>query len=134
MEKTKEVEKYLIGENGIGYTLGKDGFYYPDLKLPEEKLYNIGKYGLMRWEYLRTCRRWEYIRLLLAGELHRHLHEVDEECHERMEFLVGKMKAGAGITEELKSTDFMQWIGLVNNVRNAAEEIMLRELVYDCDR
>ena len=134
MEKTKEVEKYLIGENGIGYTLGKDGFYYPDLKLPEEKLYNIGKYGLMRWEYLKTCRRWEYIRLLLAGELHKHLHEVDEECHERMEFLVGKMKAGAGITEELKSTDFMQWIGLVNNVRNAAEEIMLRELVYDCDR
>lgn len=130
MEKTKGLEKYLIGENGIGYTLGKDGFYYPDLKLPEEKLYNIGKYGLMRWEYLRTCRRWEYIRLLLAGELHRHLHEVDEECHERMEFLVGKMKVSAGVTEELKSEDFMQWFGLVNNVRNAAEEIVLKELVY----
>ena len=84
----------------------------------------------MRWEYLKTCRRWEYIRLLLAVELHRHLHEVDEECHERIESLVGQMKASAGITEELKSTDFMQWIGLVNNVRNAAEEIVLKELVY----
>lgn len=130
MEKTKELEKYLIGENGIGYTLGKDGLYYPDLKLPEEGQYNIGKYGLMRWEYLKTCRRWEYIRMLLAGELHRHLHEVDEECHERIELLAGQMRTSAGITEELKSTDFMQWIGLVNNVRDAAEEIVLKELVY----
>ena len=130
MEKVKGLEKYITGENGIGYTLGEDGLYYPDLKLPEEKLYNIGKYGLMRWEYLKTCRRWEYIRLLLAGELHRHLREVDEECHERIKSLAGQMKASAGITEELKSTDFMQWIGLVNNVRNAAEEIVLKELVY----
>lgn len=130
MEKVKGLEKYITGENGIGYTLGEDGLYYPDLKLPEEKLYNIGKYGLMRWEYLRTCRRWEYIRLLLAGELHRHLREVDEECHERIKSLAGQMKASAGITEELKSTDFMHWIGLVNNVRNAAEEIVLKELVY----
>ena len=78
MEKAKGLEKYITGENGIGYTLGEDGLYYPDLKLPEEGQYNIGKYGLMRCEYLKTCRRWEYIWLLLAGELHRHLHEVDE--------------------------------------------------------
>ncbi len=134
MEQAKGLEKYITGENGIGYTLGEDGLYYPDLKLPEAGGYNIGKYGLMRWEYLKTCRRWEYIRMLLAGELHRHLHEVDEECHERIESLAGQMKASAGITEELKSTDFMQWIGLVNNVRNAAEEIVLKEFVYDCDR
>lgn len=131
MEKTKELEKYIIGENGIGYTLGEDGLYYPDLKLPEGTHYNIGKYGLMRWEYLKNHRRWEYRKLLMAGELNKHLHEVDEECHERMELLVERMKVSAGITEELKSSDFMQWIGLVNNVRNAAEEIVLKELVYD---
>lgn len=130
MEKTKELEKYITGENGIGYTLGEDGLYYPDLKLPEGTHYNIGKYGLMRREYLKNHRRWEYKKLLMAGELNKHLHEVDEECHERMELLVGRMKAGAGITEELKSADFMQWIGLMNNVRNAAEEIVLKELVY----
>ena len=134
MEQAKGLEKYITGENGIEYTLGEDGLYYPDLKLPEAGDYNIGKYGLMRWKYLKPCRRWEYIRMLLAGELHRHLHEVDEECHERIESLAGQMKASAGITEELKSTDFMQWIGLVNNVRNAAEEIVLKEFVYDCDR
>ena len=134
MEQAKGLEKYITGENGIEYTLGEDGLYYPDLKLPEAGDYNIGKYGLRRWEYLKPCRRWEYIRMLLAGELHRHLHEVDEECHERIESLAGQMKASAGITEELKSTDFMQWIGLVNNVRNAAEEIVLKEFVYDCDR
>ena len=131
MEKTKELEKYIIGENGIGYTLGEDGLYYPDLKLPEGTHYNIGKYGLMRWEYLKNHRRWEYRKLLMAGELNKHLHEVDEECHERMELLMERMKAGAGITEELKSSDFMQWIGLVNNERNAAEEIVLKELVFD---
>lgn len=130
MEKTKELEKCITGENGIGYMLGEDGLYYPDLKLPEGTHYNIGKYGLMRWEYLKNHRKWEYKKLLMAGELNKHLHEVDEECHERMELLVGRMKAGAGITEELKSADFMQWIGLVNNVRNAAEEIVLKELVY----
>lgn len=130
MEKIKELEKYITGENGIGYTLGEDGLYYPDLKLPEGTHYNIGKYGLMRWEYLKNHRKWEYKKLLMAGELNKHLHEVDEECHERMELLVGRMKAEAGITEELKSADFMQWIGLVNNVRNAAEEIVLKELVY----
>ncbi|NBH15535.1 TnpV protein [Lachnospiraceae bacterium] len=129
MKKRNKMEKYIVGENGIGYTLGEDGFYYPDLKLPEGTHYNIGKYGLIRWEYLITCHRREYFKLLLAGELNQHLHEVDEECHERMELLVEQMKVGAGITEELKSTDFMKWIGLVNNVRNAAEEIVLRELI-----
>lgn len=107
MEKTKELEKYFSEENGIRYTLGEDGLYYPDLKLPEGTHYNIGRYGLMRWEYLKTHRRWEYTKLLMTGELNKHLHEVDEECHERMELLVGRMKAGAGITEELKSADFM---------------------------
>jgi hypothetical protein len=59
-----------------------------------------------------------------------HLHEIDEECHARVEMLVEQMKAEAGITEELKATEQMKWVGLVNNVRSAAEEIVLKELVY----
>ncbi len=124
------MEKHIIGENGIGYTLGADGLYYPDLKLPEGTDYVIGKYGLMRCEYLKKHRRGEYIRLLVNGKLNEHLHEVDEECHERMELLVEQMKVGTGITEELKATDQMKWVGMMNNVRSAAEEIVVRELIY----
>lgn len=62
--------------------------------------------------------------------MNEHLHEIDEECHARVEMLVEQMKAEAGITEELKATEQMKWVGLVNNVRSAAEEIVLKELVY----
>lgn len=130
MENAKILEKHIVGENGIGYTLGGDGLYYPDLELPEGTHYNIGKYGLLRWEYLKNHRRGEYIRLLLDGKLNEHLHEIDEECYTRMELLVEQMKAGVGITEELKEKDQMKWVGLMNNVRSAAEEITLKELVY----
>lgn len=124
------MEKYIVGENGIGYTLGADGLYYPDLELPEGTHYEIGRFGRMRWEYLKNHRRGEYIRLLLDGKLNEYLHEVDEECYERMELLVEQMKAGAGITEELKARDQMKWVRLTNNVWNAAEEIIVKELVY----
>lgn len=123
------MKKHIIGENGIGYTLGANGLYYPDLKLSESKLYEIGRYGLMRWKYLRTHRREEYIKLLMDGGLNEHLHEVDEECYERMELLMEQMKAGAGITEELKASDQMVWVGLMNNVRSAVEEIVRREII-----
>lgn len=124
------MEKHIIGENGIGYTLGADGLYYSDLELPEGTHYEIGRYGRMRWEYLKTHCRGEYIRLLMDGKLNEYLHEVDEECHERMELLVEQMKAGARITEELKASDQMKWVGLMNNVRSAAEGIVIRELIY----
>ena len=124
------MEKHIIGENGIGYTLGEDGLYYPDLELPEGTHYEIGKYGRMRWEYLKNHRRGEYIRLLMDGKLNEYLHDVDEECHERIELLVEEMKAGAGITEELKASAPVKWVGLMNNVRSAAEEIVLKEIIF----
>lgn len=130
MDNEKVLEKHIIGENGISYTLGEDGLYYPDLELPEGTYYEIGKYELMRWEYLKNHRRGEYIKLLMEGKLNEHLHEVDEECHERLELIMEQMKVGAGITEELKATDQMKWVGLMNNVKSAAEEIVLREIVY----
>ena len=124
------MRKHIIGENGIGYTLGADGLYYPDLQLPEGTHYEIGKYGQMRWEYLKNHRKGKYIKLLMDGRLDEHLHEVDTQCYERVEILVEQMKAEAGITEELKTFDQMKWVGLMNNVRSSAEEIVLNELIY----
>ena len=124
------MEKHIIGENGIRYTLGTDGLYYPDLELPEGTHYKIGKYGRMWWEYLKTRRKGKYIGLLMDGKLNEYLYEVEEACYQRMELLVEQMKAGAGITEELKVSDQMKWVGLMNNVRNSVEEIILKEFVY----
>ena len=124
------MEKHIIGENGISYTLGEDGMYYPDLQLLEGTHYEIGKYGRMRWEYLKKHQRGEYIKLLMDERLNQYLQEGDTQCYERVELLVEQMKAGAGITEELKATDQMKWVGLMNNVRSSAEEIVLKELIY----
>lgn len=67
---------------------------------------------------------------MLDGKLDEYLHEMDKECHERIELLVEQMKAGAGITEELKAFNQMEWVGLMNNIRITAEEIVQREMIY----
>ena len=67
---------------------------------------------------MKNHRRGEYIKLLMEGQLNKHLYEIDIQCYERVEFLVEQMKAGAGITETLKASDQMKWVGLMNNVRS----------------
>ena len=120
----------VIEENGIVYHLKENGCYYPDVRLPEGTHYTIGKYGLMRWEYLLINCRSGYIQMLLDGKLNEYLHEVDEECHAMIEMLVEQMKAGAGITEELKAVNQMEWVRLMNNIRITAEEVVQREMIY----
>lgn len=83
---SKELAEVIV-ENGIVYRLGEHDLYYPDLRLSEGTHYNIGKYGIMRWEYLKTNQRREYLRLLLDGKLNEYLHEIDEECHARVELI-----------------------------------------------
>ena len=86
------MEKHIMGENGISYTLGEDGMYYPDLYLPEETEYPIGKYGMLRRTYLKEHRKSLYLELILAGKLNEHLYQIDEECHQMMDRLVEQMK------------------------------------------
>lgn len=132
-DKIKEaevLEKHIVGENGIGYTLGEDGLYYPDLRLLEEMYYEIGRYGRMRAEYLKENHRALYLDLLLSGKLNEYLHLIDEECYQMIERLVEQMKAKQGVTEQLKTTDQMKWVGCMNNFGNAAEEFVLRGIVF----
>ena len=129
MENKEVLEQNIVGENGIHYTLGADGMYYPELELPEGTHYDIGKYGIMRMEYLAKYRRQEYIKLMMNGKLNVYLYEVDLECHAQVEKLVEEMKVGAGITEELKKIDQMKWVGLMNNVMSTAEEIVMKEMI-----
>ena len=130
IKETEVLEKHIIGENGISYTLGEDGLYYPDLQLPEGTHYEIGRYGRMRAEYLKEYHRALYLDLLLDGNLNEYLHQTDEECYQMMERLVEQMKAKHGVTEQLKSENQMQWVGMMNNIRQCAEEVVLRDIVY----
>ena len=119
-----------IEENGIRYTLGEDGLYYPDLNLPEGTDYEIGRYGRLRAEYLKEHHRVQYMNLLLEGKLNEYLHQVDEECYEMMERLMEQMKARQGVTEQLKAENMMLWVEKVNNIRASAEKAMFRDIVY----
>lgn len=130
IKETEVLEKHIIGENGISYTLGEDGLYYPDLQLPEGTHYEIGRYGRMRAEYLKENHRALYLELLLSGKLNEYLHQTDEECYRMIEQLVEQMKVKQGLKEQLKSENQMQWVGMMNNIRQCAEEVVLRDIVY----
>ena len=120
----------LFEEMGGTYTLGADGIYYPNLSLPEEEEPRYGKYGRMRHTYLKEHRQAHYTTLLFDGKLVAHLNEVDDAAHQRMELLIRQMAKAQGITEALKARDQMKWVGAMNNIKNAAEEIVLEELIY----
>ena len=114
----------------LGGTYRQVGDYLiPDIELPERN-YEIGKYGQMRHRYLKEHRKSQYTTMILDGTLYDHLEEVDRLCNERMKIMVTSMKKQQGITEDLKARDQLAWVGAMNNIRNAAEEIILRELVY----
>lgn len=117
----------------LGGTYRQVGDYFiPDIELPERN-YEIGKYGRMRHRYLKAHRKIQYTTMILDGTLYDHLEEIDRICNERMETMVATMKKQQGITEELKARNQLAWVGAMNNIRNAAEEIILRELVYEED-
>ena len=114
---------------GGTYTLGADGIYYPNLVSTDEEPH-YGKYGMIRKTYLKEHRPAKYSLYMLEDRLTSHLNMVDDEAQDRMETLVSQMMDKQGITDELKARDQMAWVGAVNNIRNAAEEIVLKELVY----
>ena len=121
--------KSTFEKMGGTYTLGTDGIYYPNLVSTDEKPH-YGKYGMLRRTYLKEHRPAKYSLYMLEDRLTAHLNAVDDEAHERMDVLVRQMMEKQGVTEELKARDQMAWIGAVNNIRNAAEEIVLNELIY----
>ena len=121
----------LFEEMGGTYTLGADGMYYPNLELPEEATPRFGKYGKMRHTYLREHRNAYYTGLLLSGKLVAHLNEIDDAANNRIELLTKQMAKAQGVSEALKAHNQMAWVCAMNNIRNAAEEIILSELIYN---
>lgn len=125
------MEKYIYDEqNGLQYTLGEDGMYYPDIVLEEQEDYQIGKYGRMRERFLKEHRTGTYTRLLMSGKLHAHLYEIDTLVHQRVDEIVTAIAKRDGTNEELKAMDQMEWVGRINNYRHCAEEIVFNEIIH----
>ena len=121
--------KSTFEKMGGTYTLGADGIYYPNLVSTDEEPH-YGKYGMMRKTYLKEHRPVLYSLYMLEDRLTEHLNVVDDEAQERMDILVRQRMEKQGTPEELKARDQMAWIGAVNNIRNAAEEIVCNEIIY----
>ena len=121
--------KSTFEKMGGTYTLGADGIYYPNLVSTDEEPH-YGKYGMMRKTSLKEHRPAMYSLYMLEDRLVEHLNLVDDEAQERMEVLVHQMMERQGITEEMKARDQMEWVRAVNGIRNMAEEIVLKELIY----
>ena len=106
-------------------------YQVPNLLPPEETVTVVlGKYALARKKFLKQSRRILFTNLLTSGKLNEHLMETEQMANERMELLTAQMAAAQGVTEELKASDQMKWVGLMNNIRHSAEETILNDLIY----
>ena len=123
----KNMRKTMI-ENGLEYTLVGD-YFLPNLTLTEEHR-PIGKWGRLHREYLKTEHPILFESLILNGRLWTYLADLNEQAQERILLITEQMKASEGVTEDLKASDPMTWVGAMNSIRNRAEEIVLHELIY----
>jgi len=116
----------------MGGTYRQVGYYFiPNITLPDDGEYQIGKYGRMRRSYLKKYRKILYNNYVLEGTLFKHLAEIDQVCNERIENIVSAMAKQEGVTEAFKAADQIEWVRRMNSIRSRAEEIILTELVYD---
>ena len=119
-----------VFESMVGTYTQSGDYFIPDIVLPEAGNRRIGKYGRMRHRYLKEHRPVLYTSMILDGTLWDHLVETDLTCNNRMDVLISGMRKNQGITEALKARDPMAWIGAMNNIRSAAEEIICAEVIY----
>ena len=124
------MEKYNYNEqNGLWYELQGD-YYIPCLVLDEEDIQPIGMWGRKHLRYIKEHRPVLHTTLLLSGKLNSHLAEINQRASEMFDLLIKQLVEKEGITEQLKATDQMAWVGAMNNIRNRAEEIVNTEVIY----
>ena len=104
-------------------------YYIPDLKLPEQEVLPLGKFGRMRLKYLRENSPYLYNNHLLNGTLNKHCAEVEAKAEARLAELIEATARAEGVTEALKAKDPLKWVGLMNSIKASAEEVVLNEIV-----
>ena len=119
----------LFEQLGGTYTMQGD-YRLPNLTVEETDIRPIGVWGQRRLHYLKHHRKVLYYNLLTSGKLHSHLADIEEQAQELFNRLTTDLAVKGGITEQFKATDQMKWVGKMNAIRNAATEIINRELIY----
>ena len=113
----------------ITYT-ERNGICYPNLELPEQNNYPLGKYAYLRLDFMKKHRRGTYTSLLTEGKLNEYLHAIDIQAHELIDDIIPRLAQERGIDEVLKAHNALQWTAEMNNIKASAEEVVLREVVY----
>ena len=129
MDSKELKNEYTNKKTGISYTLVGD-YYLPNLVLKQEEKVILNKYGRMRLNYLKTHKKAEYTILFMNGELNKHLKEIQETATRRVNQIIAELKAQSSLTEDMKNTDMLYWVGTMNSIKAQAEEIIFSELIY----
>ena len=129
MENVELKDRFIDEKTGIEYIRNGD-YYLPNLVLAEQKKIQLNKYGRLRLDYLKNHKKAEYAILFMDNKLTDHLEEVQELATKRVEEIIKSLKEQNNLTEEMKNTDQLYWVGMMNNFKNQAEEIVLKELIY----
>ena len=122
------MKKSLFENNSLTYRK-ENGRLYPNLELPEQTNYNIGKYGLLHLDFIKKHRKGRYTTIITECRLNEYLHKIDLEANEMLETIVLRLDTERGIDENLKARDMFRWVAEMNNIKASAEEIVLREVV-----
>ncbi|MDD4496521.1 MAG: TnpV protein [Eubacteriales bacterium] len=105
-------------------------FQIPELSLPKQPEVTLGKYAMLRRKFLINHRKGLYLSLKASGKLTEHLREIEQTALSQMDSLISQMKKTEGVTEQMKATDQMRWVGLMNSIKHSAEETVLSNLIY----
>ena len=125
-----ELPKIKIDKRtGIEYHL-KGDYYIPNIVAPKQEKIVLNKYGSMRLKYLKEYRKADYTIMLINGTLNTHLKEIQETAQTRVDQIINQLKEKSDLTEDMKNTDVLYWVGTMNSIKSQAEEIVFNELIY----
>ena len=129
MENKELKDRFIDEKTGIEYTLVGD-YYLPNLVIEPQRKIDLNKYGRLRLEYLKNHKKAEYTILFMNNKLTDHLEEVQKTATKRVKEIIKSLQDQSNLTEEMKNTDQLYWVGMMNNFKNQAEEIIYNELIY----
>ena len=129
MENKELKERFIDERTGIEYVRQRDD-YIPKLVLPKQTKIHLNKYGRMRLNYLKEHKKAEYTIMFMENTIIDHLEEIQETATKRVNQIIDDLKAKSNLTEDMKNTDMLYWLGTMNAIRQQAEEIILNELIY----
>lgn len=131
-----EGDYYYASNKVLGYPqaiydcVSGSGYYIPNLAIPKQEKITLNKYGRMRLEYLKEHKKAEYTIMIMDGTLNAHLKEIQETADSRVQQIISELKANSNLTEDMKNTDMLYWVGTMNSIKAQAEEIVFSELIY----